>query len=84
MVLEITREEVKVNNVPFYGLVENDIAYIKLSNFTQQAGKEVEDAFKELKNEHTNLKGLVLDLRGNPGGLLHEAVNITNVFIDKG
>ncbi len=84
MVLEITREEVKVNNVPFYGLVENDIAYIKLSNFTQQAGKEVEDAFKELKNEHPNLKGLVLDLRGNPGGLLHEAVNITNVFIDKG
>ena len=84
MVLEITREEVKVNNVPFYGLVENDIAYIKLSNFTQQAGKEVEDAFKELKNEHPNLKGLVLDLRGNPGGLLHEAVNITNVFVDKG
>ena len=39
---------------------------------------------KELKNEHPNLKGLVLDLRGNPGGLLHEAVNITNVFIDKG
>lgn len=84
MVLEITREEVKVKNVPFYGMVENDIAYIKLSNFTQQAGKEVEDAFKELKNEHPNLKGLVLDLRGNPGGLLHEAVNITNVFIDKG
>ena len=82
--IEITREEVKVKNVPFYGMVEDGIAYIKLSNFTQQAGKEVEDAFKDLKKQDPNLKGLVLDLRGNPGGLLHEAVNITNVFIDKG
>lgn len=84
MDLDIIREEVKVNNVPFYGLVENDIAYIKLSNFTQQAGKEVEDAFKALKQENPNLKGVVLDVRGNPGGLLHEAVNISNVFVDKG
>jgi carboxyl-terminal processing protease len=84
MNLEITREEVKVKNVPFYGLVENDIAYIKLSNFTQQAGKEVEDAFKALQKQNPNLKGVVLDLRGNPGGLLHEAVNISNVFINKG
>lgn len=82
--VEITREEVKVKNVPYYGMVENGIAYIKLGNFTQQAGKEVEDAFKDLKKQDPNLKGLVLDLRGNPGGLLHEAVNITNVFIDKG
>jgi carboxyl-terminal processing protease len=84
MNLEIIREEVKVKNVPFYGLVENDIAYIKLSNFTQQAGKEVEDAFKALQKQNPNLKGVVLDLRGNPGGLLHEAVNISNVFINKG
>ena len=84
MNLEIIREEVKVKNVPFYGLVEKDIAYIKLSNFTQQAGKEVEDAFKALKKQNPNLKGVVLDVRGNPGGLLHEAVNISNVFIPKG
>jgi carboxyl-terminal processing protease len=84
MNLEIIREEVKVKNVPFYGLVENDIAYIKLSNFTQQAGKEVEDAFKALQKQNPNLKGVVLDVRGNPGGLLHEAVNISNVFINKG
>jgi len=84
MNFEITREEVKVKNVPFYGMVENGIAYIKLAHFTQQAGKEVSDAFKELKKQDPNLKGLVLDLRGNPGGLLHEAVNISNIFIDKG
>ena len=81
---EITREEVKVKNVPFYGTVENGIGYIKLGNFTQQAGKEVKDAFEALKKDNPEMKGLVLDLRGNPGGLLHEAVNITNVFIDKG
>jgi carboxyl-terminal processing protease len=81
---EITREEVKVKNVPFYGTVENGIGYIKLGNFTQQAGKEVKDAFEALKKDNPEMKGLVLDVRGNPGGLLHEAVNITNVFIDKG
>lgn len=84
MVKEITREEVKVKNVPFYGMVQDGIGYIKLGNFTQQAGKEVKDAFNDLKKENSNLKGLVLDVRGNPGGLLHEAVNITNVFVDKG
>ena len=84
MNIEITREEVKVKNVPFYGYLENNVGYIKLSNFTQQAGKEVENAFKELKKEHPEMEGIVLDVRGNPGGLLHEAVNITNVFIDKG
>lgn len=82
--VEIIREEVKVNNVPFYGMVEDGIGYIKLGNFTQQASKEVEDAFKGLKAENPEMKGLVLDVRGNPGGLLHEAVNITNVFIEKG
>ena len=83
LTLEITREEVKVKNVPFYGLVQDGIGYIKLGNFTQQASKEVKDAFKALKKDNPELKGLVLDVRGNPGGLLHESVNITNIFIDK-
>ncbi|MCB0510118.1 MAG: S41 family peptidase, partial [Bacteroidetes bacterium] len=84
MNIEIVREEVKVKNVPYYGMANENVGYIKLSNFTQQAGKEVEDAYKSLKKENPNLSGVVLDLRGNPGGLLHEAVNICNVFIDKG
>ena len=80
--LVITREEIKIDNVPFYGMVNDDIGYIRLSNFTEKAGKEVRDAYEELKlNE--NLKGIVFDLRNNPGGLLNEAVNVSNVFIPK-
>lgn len=80
--LEVTREEIKIQNVPFYGMVNENIGYIRLSNFTEKAGKEVRDAYEELKlNE--NLQGIVFDLRGNPGGLLNEAVNVSNVFIPK-
>lgn len=79
----ITREEIKVKNVPYYGMVSPTLGYIQLRGFTQDAGEEVAKALKELKKE-SGLKGVVLDLRGNPGGLLHEAVNVSNVFIDKG
>lgn len=84
MMVDITREEIQVKNVPYYGLIENDYGYISLRNFTQNAGKEVEDAFKDLKKQNSELKGVILDVRSNPGGLLHEAVNICNIFIDKG
>lgn len=80
--LTFRREKVKVNNVPFSGMVSNDIAYIHLSDFTPDAGKEVKNALTALKEN--GAKGVVLDLRGNPGGLLIEAVNITNLFVPKG
>ncbi len=80
--LEFKREKVKVNNVPFSGMVGNDIAYIHLSDFTPDAGKEVKNALISLRDK--GAKGVILDLRGNPGGLLNEAVNITNLFISKG
>jgi carboxyl-terminal processing protease len=80
--LQFKREKVKVNNVPFSGMVGNDIAYIHLSDFTPDAGKEVKNALMALKEK--GAKGVILDLRGNPGGLLIEAVNITNLFIPKG
>ncbi len=80
--LQFKREKVKVNNVPFFGMVGNDIAYIHLSDFTPDAGKEVKNALAALKEK--GAKGVILDLRGNPGGLLIEAVNITNLFIPKG
>ena len=80
--LELEREEVQVKSVPYYGMLENGIGYISLDNFTNRATKEVKAAYDDLK-KNNDLKGLVFDLRGNPGGLLHEAVNITNLFIDK-
>ena len=79
----LVREVVKIDNIPYYGMLDETTGYIKLTSFTQNAGREVRDAFNTLKNEN-NLENIVLDLRGNGGGLLHEAVNITNIFIDKG
>lgn len=81
--IKMTREKITVQNVPYYGMIDTDIAYIRISNFTTGASLEVENALKELKKEH-ELKSLVLDLRSNPGGLLLEAVRICNLFVDKG
>ena len=78
----LTREEIKIKNVSYSGMVNDHIGYIRLTNFTESAGKEVKDALVALK-EKGNLKGVILDLRENPGGLLNEAVNITNVFVPK-
>lgn len=80
--LDFKREKIKVNNVPYYGMLETDIAYIQLSDFTPDAAREVKNALTILKEQ--GAKGVILDLRGNPGGLLMEAVNITNIFIPKG
>lgn len=82
--ITLVRDEVVVPNVPYSGMINEDIAYVSLSTFTRNAGKNVGDAFKKLKEENPNLKGIVFDLRGNGGGLLTEAVNVSNVFIPKG
>ena len=76
----LTREEIKFNNVPYFGMINNETGYINLTGFTENAGKEVKDALLELKKNNA-LKNVILDVRGNPGGLLHEAVNIVNVFV---
>ncbi len=82
----ITREEIKISSVPYASLLgtENNIAYVFLSQFTPNCGREVRNALDSLKKVQPALKGVVLDLRGNPGGLLDEAVNVCNLFIDKG
>jgi carboxyl-terminal processing protease len=80
--LQFKREKIKLNNVPYSGMAGNDIAYIQLSDFTPDAGKEVRNALVALKEK--GAKGAILDLRGNPGGLLIEAVNIANIFVPKG
>jgi carboxyl-terminal processing protease len=81
--VEVQREEIKVKDVPYSDIVAPEIGYIKLVGFTAEASKEVKEALTRLK-ETSRLKGLILDLRGNPGGLLREAVNISNLFIEKG
>jgi len=81
--VELKREKIKIDNIPYYGMLNDEIGYIKLSGFTQNAGKEVKNAFLDMK-QNNELKGLVFDLRGNGGGLLREAVNIVNLFTEKG
>jgi carboxyl-terminal processing protease len=80
--IDFKREKIKVNNVPYFGMLENNIGYIQLLEFTPDAGKEVRNALVSLKEKGAT--SVVLDLRNNPGGLLHEAVNICNIFLPKG
>ncbi|MEI6899067.1 MAG: S41 family peptidase [Bacteroidota bacterium] len=80
---KINREIIKIDNIPFSGIVGNDIGYIKLNSFTQNAATEVKQAFVKLKEKNA-LKGVMIDLRGNGGGLLNESVDIVNIFVDKG
>lgn len=82
LTISLTREKIKIDNVPYYGMVAEDVGYIQLSDFTQGAGKEVANAVEELKK--SGAAKIVLDLRDNPGGLLVEAVNVANVFVEKG
>ena len=78
----LKREDIVLENVPYYGMVNERVGYIRLDQFTDAAGRNVENALKELQ-KNTKLTGIILDLRGNPGGLLHEAVNVSNIFIEK-
>lgn len=82
----ITREEIKLSSVPYASLVgdQNNIAYVNLTQFTPNCARDVRNALDSLKKAQPALKGVVLDLRSNPGGLLDEAVNVCNLFIDKG
>ena len=81
MTFSVKRKEIKLPNLPYYGMLDDHIGYIKLDQFTENAGKEVRDAFLKLKEQ--GMTSLVFDLRNNGGGLLHEAVNIMNIFVDQ-
>ncbi|HTB32018.1 MAG TPA: S41 family peptidase, partial [Bacteroidia bacterium] len=78
----LIREAITVSNVPYHGMISNDIGYIRLTEFTQDAGKNVRVALLDLK-KNPKLKGVILDLRNNPGGLLNEAIEVVNVFEPK-
>lgn len=81
----ITRGEIEISSVPYYTLLgpDNSVAYVRLTQFTQGCARQVKDALDSLQHAHPNLKGVVLDLRNNPGGLLEEAVGLCNLFIDR-
>jgi carboxyl-terminal processing protease len=80
--IDITRDKIQVENVPYTGMISGDVGYFQLGGFTVDAGKEVRAAVTKLKEQ--GAKKIVFDIRDNPGGLLNEAVNISNLFIDKG
>ena len=80
--VDVIREKISIESVPYYGMIENNVAYIRLSNFTANCSEEVKKAYQELKKN--NPGALVLDMRSNPGGLLQEAVKIVNMFVPRG
>ncbi len=81
--LQLTRQQIKIPNVPYYGVIGKNIGYIRLNQFNPNAANDVRNAFIDLKENH-NIKGVILDLRSNGGGLLNEAVKIANIFVKKG
>lgn len=80
--LSVMRDVVKMTNVPYYGMLNEDVGYIDLKDFMAAAGREVRAAYQELKGK--GMKKLVLDLRENPGGLLDQSIDISNIFIPRG
>jgi carboxyl-terminal processing protease len=82
--LTLKRDEVKISNVPHSDIVADGVGYIQLTTFTENASANISKAYKNLKDKDENLKGLMIDLRQNGGGLLREAVNICNLYIPRG
>ena len=78
----LIRKKVKIPDVPYYTIIEDKVGYVKLNSFTQTAASEVMDAYSDLVNQ--GMEKFILDLRGNGGGLLIEAVKIVNMFVEKG
>ncbi len=82
--LRIKRDEVNISNVPYSGFVDNGYGYINLTTFTENSSVNIAKALKKLKDEDEQMKGLVIDLRHNGGGLLREAIAICSLFLPKG
>lgn len=82
----VTREEITVTSVPYAGMIgsNNEFGYVRLTQFTERCSSIVRGALDSLKKANPNMKGVIIDLRYNPGGLLDEAVAIANLFINGG
>ncbi len=81
---ELVRKRIRIDNIPYHTVYEGGIGYMRLTGFTQKAATEVKKVMEAMHQENDSLNGLIIDLRGNGGGLLNEAVDITNLFIDRG
>lgn len=79
---DVVREKIQIDAVPYYGMLDNKVGYIRLTSFTEGCGREIRKIVKELK-EKDGATSLILDLRNNPGGLLNEAVTIVSAFVPK-
>jgi carboxyl-terminal processing protease len=85
IVFNLIREEIEIKNVSYFGFIpeESNNAYIKLSGFSRSAGEEIKKTLIELKSKK-EIKSIILDLRGNPGGLLDAAIDVSEKFLKKG
>lgn len=82
--IKIIRDIIKVDSVYAKNIEDEDILYLRVTNFDQKVTKESANFIKEFTKKNKNTKGIILDLRNNPGGLLDQAIGLTNLFIDKG
>ena len=80
--LNLVRETIKIKNVPYSGVLKDNIGYIILTGFTENAAKEFRNAFQDLKKNH-QIESLILDLRGNGGGIINEAADVLSLFIPR-
>ena len=82
--IRIIRDIIKVDSVYAKNIEDEDILYLRVTNFDQKVTKESAKFIKEFTKKNKNIKGIILDLRNNPGGLLDQAIGLTNLFVDKG
>jgi carboxyl-terminal processing protease len=80
--ITLTREKIKIDDVPYFGKIDEETGYVKLTSFTETAASQVKDAFKKMKEQ--GIKKIIFDLRDNGGGLLNQAIEIVNIFVEKG
>ena len=79
--VNLQRSQVSIPNVPYGGFVSDDIGYVVLTTFTADASKNIRKEISKMKQENPKMKGIILDLRNNGGGLLKEAINVSNIFV---
>ncbi len=82
--INLTREEVGIPNVPYSGFVSDEVGYVVLTTFTRNAGKNIARALRKMQDQNLSMGGLIIDLRGNGGGLMSEAIDILGIFLPKG